>query len=86
MNAAANEILALIQDISKTTKTIAPGKLLVDDLGFDSLKMVDLILAVEDKFDLPIPIAQVQNIKTVQDLLDAVERLCPAPEPAARSA
>jgi acyl carrier protein len=86
MNSPATEISELIQGISKTAKTIAPGKLLVDDLGFDSLKMVDLMLAVEDKFDVPIPIAEAQKIKSVQDLFDAIEHLCSVKEIAGRSA
>ena len=86
MNSPDAEIVALIQGISKTSKTIAPSKLLVDDLGFDSLKMVDLILAVEDKFDMPIPIAEAQKIKTVRDLFDAIDRFCLVRATAARSA
>lgn len=85
MNALATEILELMQGILNTNKTIAPSKLLVDDLGVDSLKMVDLMLAVEDKFDVPIPIAEAQKIKTVQDLFDAIERYGSVKEVAAGS-
>ena len=85
MNSLATEILELMQGIVNTNKTIAPGKLLVDDLGFDSLKMVELMLAVEDRFDVPIPIAEAQKIKTVQDLFDAIERFSPVKEIAAGS-
>lgn len=77
MNSLITDIIELVQGITNTTKTIAPSKLLVDDLGFDSLKMVDLMLAVEDRFDAPIPIAEAQKIKSVQDLFDAVARFGP---------
>lgn len=86
MHPLINDIIELMQGITNTPKTIAPSKLLVDDLGFDSLKMVDLMLAIEDRFDAPIPIGEAQKIKSVQDLFDAIERFGPAAGIAARSA
>ena len=38
-----------------------------DDLGADSLDVVDLVMALEDEFDVEIPEDQVENIKTVED-------------------
>ena len=44
-----------------------------DDLGADSLDIVDLIMSFEDEFDLEIPDDQVENIKTVEDVVKYIE-------------
>lgn len=45
-----------------------------DDLGADSMDMVELIAAVEDSLDLEIPDEDVPDICTVRDLCEYVER------------
>lgn len=44
-----------------------------DDLGADSLDVVDLVMSFEDEFDLEIPDDQVENIKTVGDVVKYIE-------------
>ncbi len=44
-----------------------------DDLGADSLDVVDLVMALEDEFDVEIPEDQVENIKTVGDIVRFIE-------------
>lgn len=44
-----------------------------DDLGADSLDVVDLVMALEDEFDIEIPEDQVKNIKTVGDIVKLIE-------------
>ena len=44
-----------------------------DDLGADSLDVVDLVVALEDEFDVEIPEDQVENIKTVGDIVKFIE-------------
>ena len=44
-----------------------------DDLGADSLDIVDLVMSLEDEFDLEIPDDQVENIKTVGDIVKYIE-------------
>jgi acyl carrier protein len=65
----------LLLEIAGNRKTIAASKLLVEDLGFDSLKMIELMVAVEDRFDIAIPVADASRIRTVQELYSAVERI-----------
>lgn len=45
-----------------------------DDLGADSLDVVDLITTIEDEFDLSIPDEAVEDIKTVGDIVNYVEK------------
>ena len=44
-----------------------------DDLGADSLDVVELVMALEDEFDVEIPEDQVENIKTVGDIVKFIE-------------
>lgn len=56
-------------------KIIAPDKQLVEDLGFDSLKLFELTAALEEEFGVLIPVSRVVHIRTVADLYHAVGNL-----------
>jgi acyl carrier protein len=45
----------------------------VDDLGADSLDLVELVMALEDNFDMKIPDEDVEAIKTVGDAISYIE-------------
>lgn len=45
-----------------------------DDLGADSLDIVDLITTIEDEFDISIPDEAVEEIKTVGDIANYIEK------------
>ena len=44
-----------------------------DDLGADSLEVVDLVMSIEENFDIEIPDEDVENIKTVGDIVKYIE-------------
>lgn len=46
---------------------------IVDDLGADSLDVVDLIMSLEEEFDVEIPDEEIENIKLVGDLVKYIE-------------
>ena len=45
-----------------------------EDLGADSLDVVDLITTIEDEFDLSIPDEAVDDIKTIGDIVNYIEK------------
>ena len=45
----------------------------VDDLGADSLDLVELMMAFEEAFDLDIPDEEAEKIATVKDAIDYIE-------------
>lgn len=45
-----------------------------DDLDADSLDVVELIMAIEDEFDLEIPDEDAENISTVKDAVEYIEK------------
>lgn len=44
-----------------------------EDLGADSLDIVDLIMSIEDEFELEVPDEAVEHIKTVGDVVSYIE-------------
>lgn len=53
---------------------VTPDKTFVDDLDIDSLSMVEIAVAAQDKFGVEIPDDQLKDLKTVQDVIDYVHR------------
>lgn len=52
---------------------VTPQVSFVDDLGADSLDQVELIMALEDEFNIEIPDEDAEKIRTVKDALDYLE-------------
>ena len=46
---------------------------ITDDLGADSLDVVDLVMSIEESFDVEIPDEEVENIKTVGDIVKFID-------------
>lgn len=53
---------------------VTPDKNFVDDLDIDSLSMVEIAVAAQDKFGVEIPDEQLKDLKTVQDVVDYVRK------------
>jgi acyl carrier protein len=64
----------IIDQLSVEENEVTPTASFVDDLGADSLDRVELIMALEEAFDLEIPDEQAEKIKTVQDAVDYIEK------------
>lgn len=48
---------------------------IAEDLGGDSMDVVDLIMSIEDEFGIEVPDDQVENIKTVGDIVNYIENM-----------
>lgn len=66
------EILEEVAGVS--TENVESSKSFTDDLDVDSLSMVEVVVAAEEKFGVKIPDNEVQNLKTVSDAVDYVEK------------
>ncbi len=53
---------------------VTPEKTFVDDLDIDSLSMVEIAVAAQDRFGVEIPDDQLKDLKTVKDVIDYVGR------------
>lgn len=56
---------------------VTPSADIINDLGADSLDIVEVVMAVEDEFDLSIPDDDVEPLKTVKDVIDYVAKRKP---------
>ncbi|HEV2089244.1 MAG TPA: acyl carrier protein [Cryptosporangiaceae bacterium] len=70
IRAGLAEILEEIADISPDD--VVDEKSFTDDLDVDSLSMVEVVVAAEEKFDVKIPDDDVQSLKTVGDAVDYI--------------
>jgi len=53
---------------------VTPNKSFVDDLDIDSLSMVEIAVAAQDKFGVEIPDDQLKDLTTVQDVVNFVAK------------
>ncbi|NLH39722.1 MAG: acyl carrier protein [Elusimicrobia bacterium] len=69
----SDEIKKLISEsLSVDMKEIKEDSKFVDDLGADSLDIVELVMSMETKFDVEIPDEDAQKIKTVGEAVDYI--------------
>ena len=62
------------EQLEVNTDELVPEANLLDDLGADSLDVVELAMALEDEFGLQVPDDDLENIQTVQDIVDYVSK------------
>ena len=79
MSVSQEEIIAGIAEIIEEVtgiepSEITPEKSFVDDLDIDSLSMVEIAVAAQDKFGVEIPDDQLKDLKTVQDVVNYVHK------------
>ncbi len=65
----------IVEQLSVDKEKVVSGASFVDDLGADSLDLVELIMAMEEEFDVEIPDEDAEKIATVQDAIDYVNNL-----------
>lgn len=65
------EILCSQLDLDEDKVTMESS--IVDDLGADSLDVVDLVMSLEEEFDVEIPDEEIENVKTVGDMVRFIE-------------
>ncbi|HPR40651.1 MAG TPA: acyl carrier protein [Oscillospiraceae bacterium] len=65
------EILCDQLDVEEDQVTMDSN--IVEDFGADSLDIVDLIMSLEEEFDKEIPDEEIENIKTVGDIVRFIE-------------
>ncbi len=62
-----------VEQLDANENDITMDSVITDDLGADSLDLVDLLMSVEDEFDVEVPDDDVLKIKTVGDLVRYIE-------------
>ena len=65
-------ILSCLQDLVENGVEIKPASDLVNDLGLESIKVMDLLMMLEDRFDISIPINILLDVKTPAQLMETL--------------
>ena len=74
MSSVDEKIAKIIcEQLDVPEKDVVPEASFVDDLGADSLDQVELIMAMEEEFDISIPDEDAEKIATVKDAVDYVK-------------
>lgn len=74
MSAEEKVIDIIVEQLSVDKDKVVPGASFVDDLGADSLDLVELIMAMEEAFGIEIPDEVAEKITTVQDAIEHVKK------------
>ncbi len=65
----------IAEQLSVDKDKVVPGASFIDDLGADSLDLVELIMAMEEAFDIEIADEVAEKIVTVQDAIDHINKI-----------
>ena len=63
----------IIEQLGVAENNITMEASFIDDLGADSLDIVELIMALEEEFDIEIPDADAEKVVTVGDVVDYIK-------------
>jgi acyl carrier protein len=65
----------LLKPFNKEDRELTEDTDLVADLGLDSLKVVELLVTVEDTFDISIPLNILPQVRTIKDFAEQLQHL-----------
>ena len=63
----------IVEQLGVTDTSVTMEASFIDDLGADSLDIVELIMALEEEFDMEIPDADAEKVVTVGDVVDYIK-------------
>ena len=63
----------IVDELGVDAGEVTPEASFKDDLGADSLDLVELVMGLEDAFDASIPTEDLEKLSTVQDVMDYIK-------------
>lgn len=64
----------IVEQLGVKEDEVKPEASFIEDLGADSLDTVELVMALEEEFDIEIPDEEAENITTVQSAIDYINK------------
>ena len=68
-----NVVRILAEQLDADADKITPETRIAEDLNADSLDVVELLMVVEEEFDVQIPDEEIENLKTVGAVVDYIQ-------------
>ncbi|MES1940358.1 acyl carrier protein [Salinisphaera sp. T5B8] len=69
------ELHTLLAEQLSAQQVIEPDSQLVDDLGLDSMRTMEMVMDLEDRLDIAIPLNMLPEVQTVDDLVKALQQV-----------
>ncbi len=63
----------IVEQLGVSETAVTPEASFIDDLGADSLDIVELVMALEEEFDIEIPDTDAEKVVTVEDVVDYIK-------------
>ena len=63
----------IVEQLGVNESAVTMDASFIDDLGADSLDIVELVMALEEEFDMEIPDSDAEKVVTVEDVVDYIK-------------
>ncbi len=63
----------IVEELGVEEESVTPEASIIDDLDADSLDVVELVMSLEETFDIKVDDDKVQSLRTVQDVVDYID-------------
>lgn len=70
-----NKVCQFLEQITGPDTNIKPDTNIAEELSLDSVKVLDLLMELEDEFDISVPLNLMVDVQTVNDLVDLIEKV-----------
>ncbi len=74
-NDITGQLCERLSQLTDSEMEIKPDMNLIDTLALDSMKVLNLVMEIEDEFDISVPINALTDVHTVQDLAALIHQL-----------
>ena len=65
----------VVEQLNVSPEAVKLESKIIEDLGADSLDVVELIMALEEKFDIQIPDTEAEKLISIQNVVDYIEKI-----------
>ena len=74
MTDTANRVKKIVAEhLGVEESKVTESASFIDDLGADSLDVVEILMSIEDEFDIEIPDSEIENLRTIGELVEYFE-------------
>lgn len=74
-NDTLQQLCQRLENFTSSGTDVSPDMSLVNQLAIDSIKLLNLIMEIEDTFDISVPINALIDVQTVRDLADLIHKI-----------